>query len=97
MDQIASETVIKNYLSFRICEIPSGIFEDLTTLEWVKLNNNELTTLRYELIEPILSTLKHIDVYSKFHINSKHDISVYPRKYNSFFEIIFVIKFQRIP
>ena len=37
----------------------------MTTLEWIKLNNNMLTTVRYELIEPILSTLKHIDIYSK--------------------------------
>ena len=53
-------------------------FKNIFLSEWVKLSNNELTvtTLRYELIEPILSTLKHIDVYSKFHINYKHDISV---------------------
>jgi len=47
----------------KISEIPSTTFEELTTLEWLKLNNNELKSLPYELVEPVLSTLKHVDIY----------------------------------
>jgi hypothetical protein len=37
---------------FRIKEIPAPAFQDLHSLEWVKLYNNDLTTLHYELMEP---------------------------------------------
>ena len=47
----------------RISEIPTPTFEDLTSLEWLKLNNNKLRTLPYELVEPILDTVKHIDIH----------------------------------
>ena len=56
---------------------------ELSTLEWLKLNNNELRSLPYTLMEPVLMSLKYIDVYSEWHgitiymldvryINSKH-------------------------
>ena len=55
---------------------------ELSTLEWLKLNNNELRSLPYTLMEPVLMSLKYIDVYSECHgiiiyidiryINSKH-------------------------
>ena len=51
---------------FSISRIPSSTFDDLHSLEWLKLYNNELTTLHYELMEPVLDTLKHIDIHSKF-------------------------------
>lgn len=47
-----------------ISRIPSSTFDDLHSLEWLKLYNNELTTLHYELMEPVLDTLKHIDIHS---------------------------------
>lgn len=46
-----------------ISDIPTPTFEDLTSLEWLKLNNNKLRTLPYELVEPILDTVKHIDIH----------------------------------
>merc|ERR1712013_707129 len=47
----------------RIADIPTPTFEDLTSLEWLKLNNNQLRSLPYELVEPILDTVKHIDIH----------------------------------
>ena len=41
-------------------------FEQLTTLEWLKLNNNEMRSLPYQLMEPVLSSLKYIDIYSEY-------------------------------
>ena len=40
-------------------------FQELATLEWLKINNNLLRSLPYTLMEPVLGTLKYIDVYSK--------------------------------
>jgi len=39
-------------------------FEDLHSLEWLKLWNNNLVSLHYSLMEPILDTLKHLDIHS---------------------------------
>lgn len=47
-----------------IPDVPQNSFEDLHSLEWLKLYNNELKTLHYEVMEPILDTLKHIDIHS---------------------------------
>ena len=53
-----------NFLS-RIQDIPPTAFQDLHSLEWIKLYNNLLTTLHYELMEPVLDSLQHIDIHSK--------------------------------
>ena len=50
---------------FSIHTIPDETFEDLHSLEWLKLWNNELEILSYGLMEPILDTLKHLDIHSK--------------------------------
>lgn len=47
-----------------IKDIPPPAFQDLHSLEWVKLYNNKLTTLHYELMEPVLDSLMHIDIHS---------------------------------
>ncbi len=49
----------------RIKDVPAPAFQDLHSLEWVKLYNNELKTLHYELMEPVLDTLVHIDIHSE--------------------------------
>ena len=54
-----------NFLS-RIQDIPPTAFQDLHSLEWIKLYNNLLTTLHYELMEPVLDSLQHIDIHSKW-------------------------------
>ena len=51
---------------YRIKNIPATAFQDLHSLEWIKLYNNLLTTLHYELMEPVLDTLQHIDIHSKY-------------------------------
>ena len=64
---IISPTVMRawnNFLS-RIQDIPPTAFQDLHSLEWIKLYNNLLTTLHYELMEPVLDSLQHIDIHSK--------------------------------
>ena len=50
---------------YRIDDIPPPAFQDLHSLEWVKLYNNQLKTLHYELMEPVLDSLMHIDIHSK--------------------------------
>jgi Leucine-rich repeat (LRR) protein len=47
-----------------IKEIPVPAFQDLHSLQWIKLYNNDLRTLHYELVEPALDTLLHIDLHS---------------------------------
>jgi len=47
-----------------IDDIPPPAFQDLHSLEWVKLYNNQLKTLHYELMEPVLDSLMHIDIHS---------------------------------
>ena len=47
-----------------INKIPDETFEDLHSLEWLKLWNNELASLSYSLMEPVLDTLKHLDIHS---------------------------------
>ena len=53
-------------LFYRIKNIPATAFQDLHSLEWIKLYNNLLTTLHYELMEPVLDTLQHIDIHSEY-------------------------------
>ena len=57
-------TTLNIFLS-RIQDIPPTAFQDLHSLEWIKLYNNLLTTLHYELMEPVLDSLQHIDIHSK--------------------------------
>ena len=53
------------WIRYRISEIDMECFQELATLEWLKINNNLLRSLPYTLMEPVLGTLKYIDVYSK--------------------------------
>ena len=48
-----------------LSKFPLNTFEDLHSIEWLKLYNNEIVTLHYELMEPVLDTLKHIDIHSE--------------------------------
>ena len=50
---------------FRIEDIPAPAFQDLHSLEDIKLANNNLKTLTYQLMEPVLDTLMHIDIHSE--------------------------------
>jgi len=47
----------------KISNIESECFQELSTLEWLKLNNNQLRSLPYHLMEPVLTSLKYIDIY----------------------------------
>ena len=57
-----------SFYIYRIENITPGTFTDLHSLEWIKLYNNKLTTLKYELMEPVLDSLMHIDIHSKYEI-----------------------------
>ena len=48
-----------------IREILPPAFQDLHSLEWIKIANNDLKTLHYELMEPVLDSLMHIDLHSE--------------------------------
>ena len=54
-----------------INKIADETFEDLHSLEWLKLWNNELVSLSYSLMEPVLDTLKHLDIHSKYICHSR--------------------------
>merc|ERR1712130_567086 len=47
-----------------ITTIEDDAFDDLHSLQWLKLWNNDLQTLHYELMEPVLDTLIHLDIHS---------------------------------
>jgi len=47
-----------------ISTIEDDAFDDLHSLQWLKLWNNNLQTLHYELMEPVLDTLIHLDIHS---------------------------------
>ena len=49
----------------RISVIEPECFEQLSRLEWLKLSHNEMRSLPYELMEPVLTSLKYIDIYSE--------------------------------
>jgi len=44
--------------------IEDDAFTDLHSLQWLKLWNNNLETLHYELMEPVLDTMEHLDIHS---------------------------------
>ena len=48
-----------------ITTIEDDAFDDLHSLQWLKLWNNDLQTLHYELMEPVLDTLIHLDIHSR--------------------------------
>ena len=68
---------VRCYIFYRIDDIPPPAFQDLHSLEWVKLYNNKLKTLHYELMEPVLDSLMHIDIHSKFIIISDLEFGRY--------------------
>ena len=50
----------------------------LTLLQWLKLWNNQLTSLHYELMEPVLDTLIHLDIHSEcLHVSTCHNMSAH--------------------
>ena len=59
-----------NFLVCSISTIEDDAFDDLHSLQWLKLWNNNLQTLHYELMEPVLDTLIHLDIHSEpfFHL-----------------------------
>ena len=67
----------------RISVIEPECFEQLTTLEWLKLNNNEMRSLPYQLMEPVLTSLKYIDIYSEYSVTVSNlpDQITWERKY----------------
>ena len=74
---LLSSTVVQNdevemltLTVLRISVIEPECFEQLTTLEWLKLNNNEMRSLPYQLMEPVLTSLKYIDIYSEYSITA---------------------------
>ena len=56
------------FIVYSIHQIPDETFEDLHSLEWLKLWNNELEGMSYSLMEPVLDTLKHLDIHSKLNL-----------------------------
>jgi len=59
----------------KISVIEPECFEQLTTLEWLKLNNNEMRSLPYQLMEPVLSSLKYIDIYSEYNMTGIYQVT----------------------
>ncbi|CAL4066715.1 unnamed protein product, partial [Meganyctiphanes norvegica] len=45
-----------------IASISTGTFEGLISIEWLALSDNDLTTFNQEIADPIIGTLKHIDL-----------------------------------
>ena len=71
-ERIFEENTNVNF-NFPVCSISTiedDAFDDLHSLQWLKLWNNNLQTLHYELMEPVLDTLIHLDIHSEplFHL-----------------------------
>lgn len=54
----------------RIARIESTAFSSLSSLEWLYLHSNQLTSLSHESFYPLLDTLTVLDVHSKYRLTS---------------------------
>ena len=57
--------MVRDIFPISITTIEDDAFDDLHSLQWLKLWNNDLQTLHYELMEPVLDTLIHLDIHSR--------------------------------
>ena len=66
MSLVPKEKIVtKTFSPVSITTIEDDAFDDLHSLQWLKLWNNDLQTLHYELMEPVLDTLIHLDIHSR--------------------------------
>ena len=61
--------MVRDIFPISITTIEDDAFDDLHSLQWLKLWNNDLQTLHYELMEPVLDTLIHLDIHSRTILN----------------------------
>ena len=61
--------MVRDIFPISITTIEDDAFDDLHSLQWLKLWNNDLQTLHYELMEPVLDTLIHLDIHSRSILN----------------------------
>ena len=64
-DVSSDQKILKIFSLVSISTIEDDAFDDLHSLQWLKLWNNDLQTLHYELMEPVLDTLIHLDIHSE--------------------------------
>ena len=64
-DVRSDQKILKIFSLVSISTIEDDAFDDLHSLQWLKLWNNDLQTLHYELMEPVLDTLIHLDIHSE--------------------------------
>lgn len=49
-----------------IKSLPALAFENLNSLETLSIQNNKLSTIPEEVVEPIIDTLRVVDIMGKF-------------------------------
>lgn len=55
------------FLSNSIKFLPAMAFENLNSLETLSIQNNKLTTMSEEVMEPIIDTLRVVDIMGELH------------------------------
>lgn len=53
--------------SSSISVLPASAFENLNSLETLNIQNNKLTRIPEEVMEPIIDTLRVVDIVGKYH------------------------------
>lgn len=54
-----------DYVSISISVLPASSFENLNSLETLNIQNNKLERIPEEVMEPIIDTLRVVDIVGK--------------------------------
>lgn len=53
---------------YSISVLPASAFENLNSLETLNIQNNKLTRIPEEVMEPIIDTLRVVDIVGKYEL-----------------------------
>lgn len=57
--------------SFSIRMLPTNAFENLNSLENLNIQNNKLTSIPEDIMEPIIDTLRVVDIMGNYCVGEK--------------------------
>lgn len=64
-----------SFLCNSIKSLPALAFENLNSLETLSIQNNKLTTIPEEVVEPIIDTLRVVDIMGEFLMSPNYTFS----------------------
>lgn len=65
---------------FSISVLPASAFENLNSLETLNIQNNKLTRIPEEVMEPIIDTLRVVDIVGMYKSALRTDIHIWQKK-----------------